>query len=606
MKSNYWQSVANRRVSRRSAVLTVGAAGFGATLLAACGGGSSTKEKTASLVASPIDSTKSAVRGGIYKASLAADLQTFDPMFTSTPSGTPTNLAYSRLFMVKPGILEPTNGDIIGDFVQSWEFSGDKLTLTTKLRPDSKAGPTAPVNGRLLDSADVLFSWNRYAATATSRATLSNAASPAAPIVSVSAPDPQTVVWKLSQPLAATLALMGTSNTGNLFIVPKEAESAIDLRREQIGSGPWYLSEYSPSTRLVYKRNPGYYDKDHPYADALELPIISEYATGLAQLKAGALYTYGVHGEDIISVKNETPDLVIHLTDVTVDGVKAFYGAKPSPAEKTPFRDERVRQAFSMSWDRDLWIDTFYNVSQFQASGVPIETRWSSALRASDYQGWWIDPRSKDFGENSKYYKRDLTAAKALLSAAGFTNGLDVDAHYVTTGEYGVDFNKHIEVLLGFANEVGIRAKTVPVNFNTEWRPQYADAQGNFEGMSFRVSAVGGNPDEGEKLYAEYNSKAGIQFTGFDPSGKGTFAGDPKMDDLTNQLRVEFDPQKRMALAQEVQRYNGQKQYNTLTPGGATGLGVSWPAVQNRDVYRNDARLYIYEWLDQKKPPFKV
>jgi hypothetical protein len=35
---------------------------------------------------------------------------------------------------------------------------------------------------------------------------------------------------------------------------------------------------------------------------------------------------------------------------------------------------------------------------------------------------------------------------------------------------------------------------TSPVSFTTEWRPKVADAQGDFEGISFRPDATGGRP----------------------------------------------------------------------------------------------------------------
>jgi ABC-type transport system substrate-binding protein len=59
-----------------------------------------------------------------------------------------------------------------------------------------------------------------------------------------------------------------------MHIVPREAET-FDLRGYQYGSAFWYLAEYEPGTRLVYKRNPGYHDSERPYMDGVERPIIS-------------------------------------------------------------------------------------------------------------------------------------------------------------------------------------------------------------------------------------------------------------------------------------------------------------------------------------------
>ena len=49
------------------------------------------------------------------------------------------------------------------------------------------------------------------------------------------------------------------------------------------------------------------------------------------------------------------------------------------PEAKSPFLDERVRQAVSLSVDRDLWLDTVFNVTPFTSQGLPVETREKQA-----------------------------------------------------------------------------------------------------------------------------------------------------------------------------------------------------------------------------------
>jgi ABC-type transport system substrate-binding protein len=92
------------------------------------------------------------------------------------------------------------------------------------------------------------------------------------------------------------------------------------------------------------------------------------------------------------------------------------------PADKSPFLDERVHQAVSMAVDRDLFLDTFFNVSRFAAEGLTVETRWNTALTAT-FEGFWLNPKEKDFGPNARYLQHDPAEAKKLLTAAGFPNG---------------------------------------------------------------------------------------------------------------------------------------------------------------------------------------
>jgi ABC-type transport system substrate-binding protein len=44
----------------------------------------------------------------------------------------------------------------------SWEISPDGLTYTFKLRPNLKFDPRPPTNGRIMNSADVKWSWEHY------------------------------------------------------------------------------------------------------------------------------------------------------------------------------------------------------------------------------------------------------------------------------------------------------------------------------------------------------------------------------------------------------------------------------------------------------------
>ena len=107
-----------------------------------------------------------------------------------------------------------------------------------------------------------------------------------------------------------------------------------------------------------------------------------------------------------------------------------------------------------------------------------------------------MDPKSKEFGSDGKYYQHDVAEAKKLLGAAGFPNGLDTDSYHITTAENGVDFPRQVETLIGMSQEAGLRIKIAPVAFANEYQ-RVRDAKGNFEGMSARLSAVVGYLDVG-------------------------------------------------------------------------------------------------------------
>src|SRR4029078_1565104 len=98
------------------------------------------------------------------------------------------------------------------------------LSLTMKLRPRVKWHNKAPVNARVLDSSDVLFTLDTFSKKSPSRSTMANSASPEAPILSVTAPDANTVVFKLKEPVVYTLAFLANNIPGYLQLLPKETD----------------------------------------------------------------------------------------------------------------------------------------------------------------------------------------------------------------------------------------------------------------------------------------------------------------------------------------------------------------------------------------------
>ena len=607
MSANYWNETLHRQVSRRRVIASTGGLAVSAALLAACGSsGSKTVSDKSDAVNKVSDTTKQAKVGGTYKYVNTDEPRSWDPYPSGIGTTSPRQV-YSRLLRIRNGVMKASAGEIDGELAESWEFNADRTQLTFKLRPDTKWDTRAPTNGRIADSSDVLFSWERFLKVSALRGNYANSVNPLAPIQSLSAPDSRTVVFKLAFPDAGLETLLAISSTRVLHILPKEADGGFDVRQETRGTGPYTLAEWRASSDFVWQRNPNFYDKSFPFIDRIENPIIPEYATALSQLKAGRIYGMDVPGEDILQTKADAPALLLYENDVTVQHGKTFYGWQDGA--KSPFRDERVRQAFSMSLDRELWIDTFYNVQKFEASGLPIETRWNSGIAATA-EGWWLDPRGKDFGENAKYYKHDVAEAKKLMSAAGFANGTDADAHYVLTNQYGRDFPNMVQVMLGMAQEAGLRLKTVPADYNIDWDPKYRAAKppGNFDGLAFINMTLSEEP--GTWLFSVYNSKGDL-FKGFDPDGKSNFGGDPAMEELTKKLKTEFDPQKRWAVAHDLQRLEAKKQYMTPLPGGASGFLLAWPALKNFRVHRGgsypgpDPYLDPYLWVDPTQAPLK-
>ncbi len=514
-------------------------------------------------------------------------------------------LAFQRIVALKEGVTTPPGGEIVGDAAESFEFSGDNLTLTFKLRKGASFHNIAPVNGRPIDAQDVVYSWNRFMEKGGQTSNFMNSANPEAPVLSVEAPDSETVVLKLAFPAATLLASLTNDRGAAWLVVPREAESDYDPLQTLIGSGPFSLSEHVPSSHLQFTRSPGYIGPlggDLPYIETLEYPILTEYSTALAQFVAGRAYNYPVNQSDILGIKDQVSDL--QMFEVRPSGrPQAIVFGYRAP-ENTPFRDERLRQALSMSLDRELYMEATLETAGFEDQGFRIDKRLNSAVSVSSIGDWWLDPEGPDFGENSKYYRLDIAEAKKLLTAAGLPEGLEVSSNSATSG-YPRSYQTEIEIIEGMVAEAGFSFSKNQFDYGREWIPDFRDSQGAFEGLAF-LNLLGGSTDTIGGLAASYYSKAGSTFIGMDGSGQGTGAGDPKVDADLIKARGEFDTSKRIEIAHDLQRYLGEKQYTVRYPGAATGFSLAWPALKNYFAFEDHSQArvrFLHEWIDDTAAP---
>jgi ABC-type transport system substrate-binding protein len=625
LAGNYWDRVLNSRVSRRRAIAATGALTASAAFLAACGGdddddsgggsgstpstsggggGATTTPPTTQpgLLYDRVDETAQAVAGGTYTDSHPLVLTTFDPMF---PGGhiRVARRGYSQLLRVTDGVLQGSDGSVEGDAAQSWEVSGDNLTITMKLEPGAKFPPIPPVDGRALDSGDVLFSWERLLETGTARAQLANSINPSAPIESITAPDDQTVVVKLAQPDVTIFSALSTQVLGTLYLLPKEAadENVIDIPRQAIGTGPYYLSEDS-EIEYRWKKNPNFsrpsLTNGEPFIDEIVEPVITDRAAGGAQFRSGAILEYGLPAEEVLGAKKDNMDLLMAANPPTTFNERLYFGIAPD----SPFKDERMRVAFMKTIDRDTFLDVAYNVSSYADEGLPVEALWEGSVRGTSYGDYWLDPRdASNFGDAGSNYVFDIAEAKKLIEATSASTPFEFDNTYGAPAptSFPPSYYARAEIFLGMIESAGIwKQNRVLVDYRTEWSSEkFRFSSGQFAGTSWGPDTSAKNATEA--AFFIYNSNGGYYF-----------GGDSMLDDITAKARREFDETARMQLIYDLQKYEAKMMFNEKI-GTAGSFALHWPAVRNVGVYQDGTNWLgittpsgLKAWLDQTKAPF--
>lgn len=625
---SYWSDLTNNRISRRRALQAAGAGVVGAAFLAACGGsdsggsGKPAENKRSSLVAQPRDTAKEGKPGGVWKHFARADATHFDSLVSDTSQVVSISgyLGYSKLLKWKVGRYPAIfDGQSEGDSAESWEISPDKLTLTFKLRKDMKFDRRAPTNNRLMDSEDVVWSWNKYIKNNPGARSLAyDNTNKAAAVSSISAPDKNTVVFKMDHPDASIIPLFTAAD--KFYVFPREAESGFDPRREIRGAGPWILEEYVPSARFLWARNPDYHVKGRPFPDKLEVPILRDPSQQMAQFRAGNIYTdvmggFGGFQLEIVSTHKDLPETVIHEEPVFPE--RNIWYMTFGYDGNSPFKDTRMRQAMSMLIDRDGYVDVIDNKSKFAEQGLDLNYKLCTVLGAG-WGDYWLDPDdTKAFGENHKYLKHNVSEAKKLMAAAGFPSGTEFDFYWLNDNTFGALYNNIVQLYQAMFNDAGLKGNLKGLPFN-QWVDTVVQAYFYQETLAGTRKGYSGAQLMAERPFATAASLIsstlhyqGGAFHGMTPDGKDGHKGDPKLNDMSEKIGLEFDRKKQISMVHDVIRYVTQQSYYIPQASSAKKFQLWWPvisgvnAVTSPPNFTNWADNYLDYWIDPTKAPLK-
>jgi peptide/nickel transport system substrate-binding protein len=147
----------------------------------------------------------------------------------------------------------------------------------------------------------------------------------------------------------------GVEAVKNLFNVSVDPKTIPSM-------GEWFLVEYTPSQRLVYKRNPNYWRKDTngvsiPYREEMIIRIIPEENTELLLFRNGEIEEYKLRPEDLDGLVNKKDgDYTVFNSEGSLTA--SFWTFNQNPVNKdTPqydwFTQKEFRQAMSCLLNRD-------------------------------------------------------------------------------------------------------------------------------------------------------------------------------------------------------------------------------------------------------------
>ena len=574
--------VGRGRAFGRRRLIGAGAAGA-AAILVACGGQGKREEQGESggagqTIATPTAETGKPKPGGSLTTRINGNAPLDLVANSNFRSATLASYVYSRLLKVRTDNDPNTANklEFVPDLVAAQpEITDGGLTYIFKLRPNAKWHNVAPLSGRTVTSEDIVATVERFR-TEPKNQNRGIFQAPQAVIDKMEAPDPQTVVFKLSRKYASFLSLF--ANSYYVYIQPREVnEGKVDPSKQAIGSGPFILESFQPDISFKLKKNPEYFLTGQPYVDAAELAIMIEDVQEVAQLQAGKLDVSttvpGFPADQVAEFRRTTPKATVVEY---LDGLHDYIAMQQRG--DSPFRDERVRRALTMSVDKQALLDL-----RFQGKGV-----WHSAV-AAWHSRYWLDPQSAEAGPAAQWVKYNPREARALLRAAG-QEGLRFNWIYSNNAGYGERFNQAAEAIAGMLKDAGFSPQIQTSDYQREYIVPGGVVSGNFQGAFYGLNTRYSDPHE-------YLFTANYSKSTRNPAG----VNDPQLDALIDKEAEELDLAKRIELIKDAQRYIMDKAYYGY---GAVGNGFvmvqPWAKNYTRNAaYGQGAEMAANLWIDK-------
>ena len=410
-----------RRQFLRGIAATGAVAGAG-SLLAACGGGSSSDTARGAAQAS-----RSLRRGGNLKLGLSGGSSSD----TLDPHKSLTYLDTSRLqSLYQPLAQLDAQAQVEYVLAESITPHGSLSDWIIRLRP----GVTFH-DGKDLTADDVIFTFQRvYGNNFTGKFGLGPI-----DLSGTKAVDKLTVQVKMTKPFAS-FAEQLAAFWYNLYIAPSGFSPA-----KPVGTGPFVYQSFTPGQRSVFTRNPHYWKPGLPYVDTLTIIDFSDNTTLQDALSTGVIHGAGaLDGPQVASL-------------ATTGGIKTVvsHSGEIIPftmrVDQSPFNDVNVRQAMRLLVDRPQLID-----AALDSYGVVANDLFS--------------PYDPDFDRSLvRAAQGDIPHAKFLLKKAG-ADGLTVQ---LTTSAVATGTVAMATVLAAQAKAAGVTINLNNVPPGTFFGPDY-------------------------------------------------------------------------------------------------------------------------------------
>lgn len=399
---------------------------------------------------------------------------------TFNPFNCKDNISALMSGIMYDGLLssDPMTGQPTPKLAKSFSISSDGTTYTIKLRHGIKWS-----DGKPITADDVVFTWNDIIFAGLGDTSTRDSIVIDNKLPTVRKIDNYTVEFITPKPFAPFVRMLSTPIAPKHIFMPavKKGNTYFDSflstntkPKDFVVSGAFKLKEYVPAQRVVFERNPNYYEintkqQKLPYLDKLVYLIVGDLNNEVLKFEAKELDVISLQGSKVARYKslephsdfklyNLGPDTGTMYLSMNLNNRKDNKGKYYVNTDKqTWFQDLNFRTAVDYAIDRKNMVLNIAN-----GIGAPLFTPESL--------------NSIYLNKNLKPYDKNLDKSKELLKKSGFyldNKGKLFDKHghrvefdlYTNAGNtereaIGVMVKQDLE-------DLGMKVNFKPIEFNS-------------------------------------------------------------------------------------------------------------------------------------------
>ena len=429
---------------------------------------------------------------------------------TFNPFNTKDNISAQMSEIMYDGLVttNPVTGETIPKLAKSFNVNGKEYIVN--LRHGLKWS-----DGKPITADDVVFTWQNIIFDGFGNTSTRDSVMIDGKLPTVEKIDNYTIKFVTPEPFAPFLRMLSSP------IAPKHIfQPAVNRGREYfdgflstntnskefVTSGAFRLKEYVPAQRVVFERNPNYYEinkdgKKLPYLDKLVYLIVGDINNQVLKFEGGELDEISLQGANVARFKemekhsnftvfNIGPDTGTMYLSMNMNNRKDEKGKYyVEPKKQIWFQDKNFRQAVDYAIDRKNMV---FNIAN--GLGYPLFTPETL--------------NSIFLNKNLKPYDKNVEKSKELLKKSGFT--WDKAGHLIDRFGNHVEFDLYTNAgntereAIGVMvkqdlEDLGMKVNFKPIEFNSLVNKLMASLDWDMVIMGFTGSPL--EPNGGKNVW---------------------------------------------------------------------------------------------------------